>query len=315
MLLYTFQGMRFLWLILLCVPLLVFVPLVFQRRKTEVKISEIPDYVTREENIRLRVTVTYKGLLPLAGLKVRGSWQPYGAKRLPVESGIQGLSGSTEREIEFALPAGHCGQAEFTVAKIRIYDCLSLFSMPVSERLSRKVWITPRFSPVSEEEAAMILKLAREASVSDEGESFVREYRPGDSLRSIHWKLTVKEDELQVRDFEPDGQVSLFLNMTDRLLAKPEQKDVFLDKACSLMVFLAETCGDRAVVCWMQDGVLMRNRIRETEDIYPCIRKLISVEKTGAADLEETAMQCMLAGCHLEEDGRLYLGEQCVDEE
>ena len=67
MLLYTFQELRFLWLILLCVPVLVFVPLVFQRRKTEVKISEIPDYVTREENIRLRVTVTYKGLLPLAG--------------------------------------------------------------------------------------------------------------------------------------------------------------------------------------------------------------------------------------------------------
>ncbi len=313
--LYTFQEIRFLLLILLCIPLLVFVPLVFQRHKTEVKISEIPDYVTREENIRLRVTVTNKSLLPLAGLKVRGTWQVHGAKRLSVESRIRGLSGRTEREIEFKLPAGHCGQAEFTVARIRIYDCLSLFSIPVSGRLSRKIWITPRFLPVLEGEAAMIFRLARAASASDEGESFVREYRPGDSLRSIHWKLTVKTDELHVRDFEPEGQVSLFLNMTDGLLERPEQKDLFLDKACSLMVFLAETCGDRAVVCWMQDGVLMRSRIREAEDIYPCIREVISTKKTGVRDPGEKTVRCMLAGCHLEEDGKLYLGEQCADEE
>ncbi len=91
--LYTFQEIRFLLLILLCIPLLLFVPLIFQRGKTEVKISEIPDYVTREEIIRLRVAVTYEGLLPLAGLKVRGSWQVHGAKRLSVESRIRGLGG------------------------------------------------------------------------------------------------------------------------------------------------------------------------------------------------------------------------------
>ncbi len=313
--LYTFQEIRFLLLILLCIPLLLFVPLIFQRGKTEVKISEIPDYVTREEIIRLRVAVTYKGLLPLAGLKVRGSWQVHGAKRLSVESRIRGLGGRTEREIEFELPAGHCGQAIFTVARVRIYDWLSLFSLPVSGSLSRKIWITPRFLPVSEGETAMILSLVRAASASDEGEAFVREYRPGDSLRSIHWKLSVKEDELQVRDFEPEGQVSLFLNMTDGLLENPEQKDRFLDKACSLMVFLAETCGDRTVVCWMQDGVLMRSRIREAEDIYPCIREVISTKKTGVRDPGEKTVRSMLAGCHLEEDGRLYLGEQCADEE
>lgn len=313
--LYTFQGLRFLLLILLCVPALVFVPLVFQRRKTEITVSEIPDYVTREESIRLRVKVIYKGLLPLAGLKLRGSWQAYGVKRLPIDSRIHGLSSRSEREIEFELPAGHCGPAEFTVERIRIYDCLSLFSLPVSGRLNRKVWITPRFSPLSPGEEALILSRVNAAAASGEGDPFVREYRPGDSLRSIHWKLTVKEDAVQVRDFEPDGQVSLFLNITDRLSEKPELKDVFMDKACSLMIFLAETCGDRAVVCWLQSGVLMRNRLREAADIYPCIRKLISVEKTGVKDPEEKTVRSMLAGCHLEEDGRLYLGEQCADEE
>ncbi|MDE6639961.1 MAG: DUF58 domain-containing protein [Acetatifactor sp.] len=315
MMLYTYQGLRFLLAILLCVPVLCPIPLVVQRRKTEVEISGIPDYVTRGESIRLRVTVTYKGRLPLAGLRIRGTWQAYGEKTLRVENRMQGMSGRTERELEFELPAEHCGAAEFTVAKARIYDCLCLFSVSVSGKQVRKLLITPKPAPVPDSEVGLIMKLLRTHSEEDEGDFYVRDYRPGDSPRSIHWKLTAKEDEVQVKDFEPDRQVSLFLNMTDELRGNPEQKDVFLDRACSLMVFLAEVCGDRAVICWMQDGVLQRNRIREPGDIYPCIRKLISVEKTGVTDPRSQAVRCMLAGCHLEEDGRLYFGEQCVDEE
>lgn len=313
--LYTFQGLRFLLAVLLCVPVLCLILLLPQKRKTEVELKEIPEYVTRGESIRVRATVTYKGSFPMAGLRIKGIWRAHGTKDLRVESMMRGLGGRTEREIEFTLPAEHCGPAEFTVAKARIYDCLRLFSLSVSPGRTGKVLVTPRLEPVPENEAAAILNLLRMRSASDDGEPFVREYRPGDSLRSIHWKLTVKEDELQVRDFDPDRQISLFLNMTDGLRGEPEKRDLFLDRACSLMAFLAEVCRDQAVVCWMQDGVLHRNRIREPEDIYPCIRKLILVEKAGVADPRDPAVECMLAGCHLEEDGRLYLGEQCIDEE
>lgn len=313
--LYTFQGLQFLLALLLCVPALCLIPLAAQRRRTEVEISGIPDHVTRGDGIRLRVTVIYKGRLPLAALRIRGIWRAYGEKPLRVYNMIHGLGGRTEREIEFELQAEHCGPAEFTVAKTRIYDCLCLFSVSVSEKQVRKLLVTPKLSPVPNGEAGLIMKLLGAHSEEDDGDFFVRDYRPGDSPRSIHWKLTAKEDELQVKDFEPDRQVSLFLNMTDGLWRKPERRDVFLDRACSLMVFLAEVCGDRAVICWMQDGVLQRNGIREPGDIYPCIRKLISVEKTGVADPQSQAVRCMLAGCHLEEDGRLYFGEQCVDEE
>ena len=313
--LYTFRALRFMLLLLLCVPVICRILLVPQRRKTEVEISKIPDYVTRGEHIGLRVAVTYKGRLPLAGLGMRGTWRAYGEKPLRIENMMHGLGGRTEREIEFELPAKHCGPAELTVAKAKIYDCLRLFSVSVSGKKTRKILITPKLSPVSDSEAAFFINLLRTHSASDDGDFWIRDYRPGDSFRNIHWKLTAKENELQVKDFEPDRQVSLFLNITDRLLEDHGRKDVFLDKACSLMAFLAEICVDRAVVCWMQDGVLCRNRIREPEDVYPCIRKLISIERTGITDPQSEMVRCMLEGCHLEEDGRLYLGERCVDEE
>lgn len=315
MMLYTFQGLRFLLALLICVPLLCRIPLTVQRRRTQVEISGIPDYVTRGEDIRLRVRVVCQGWLPLAGLRIRGIWKSQGQKDLKVENWLWGMRGRSDRELEFELPAEHCGAAEFRVSEARIYDCLRLFSVPVSEKQVRKLLITPRLEPVPDREAGLILSLLHTQSGEDDGDFFVRDYRPGDNLRSIYWKLTAKEEELQVKDYEADRQVSLFLNRTDGLNEKPEQKDAFLDRACSLMVFLAQVCGDRGVVCWMQDGVLQRSRIREPGDIYPCIRQLVSVEKTGVTDPRSQAVRCMLSGCHLEEDGRLYLGEQCIDEE
>lgn len=314
-LLYDYQGLQFLLLIWLCVPVLCLGYLAPQKRRTEVKFSKIPDYVTRGEGIRLRVTVTYKGWLPLAGLLIRGTWKAYGEKPLRVHSRMRGLGGRTEREIEFELPALHCGPAEFTIEGARIYDCLCLFSMSVAKGGTRKLLITPRTEPLGLREAAFLEGMMRVSVMEEEGDFYVRDYRPGDSPRSIHWKLTAKGDEPQVKDVLPDRQVSLFLNRTDSLCRDLGQRDRFLDRACSLMVFLSEVCAERLVVCWMQNGVLYRNRIGEPEDIYPCIRKLVAAEKTGVRELRGEDMQDMLVGCHLEEDGRLWLGEYCIDEE
>ncbi len=44
-------------------------------------------------------------------------------------------------------------------------------------------------------------------TVSDEGEdpAGVRDYRPGDSMRKIHWKLSAKGEELLVKQYDGDG--------------------------------------------------------------------------------------------------------------
>ena len=313
--LYTFQGLRFLLLLLLCIPVISLGFLLPQRRRTKVDISGIPDYVTRGETVTLRVKVAENSRLPLACVGIRGTWKAYGERKLRFRETIAGMSGGTERDIELELPAEHCGPAGFTLARARIYDCLGLFSFSVSGKKSKEVLITPRLEALPEIEAEAVMGLLARPAASEEGEPFVREYRPGDSPRSIHWKLTVKADEIQVKDREADRQVRLFLNLTDKVWENPEQRDVLLDRACSLMAFFAEVCGDRTEICWVQEGMLCRHRIQEPRDIYPCIHKLASLKKPGAEALSEGDRADMLEGFHLEENGRLYLKEQCIDEE
>lgn len=312
--LYTYQGLRFLLLLLFCIPVISLILFLPQKRRTKVDISGIPDYVTRGETVRLRVKVAEKSVLPLAGVEIKGTWKAYGEKKLRFRKMLAGMRGGTERDIELELPAEHCGPAGFTLARARIYDCLRLFSFSVSGKKRKEILITPRLEPLSENEAETVMGLLLRPGVSDEGEPFVRDYHPGDSPRSIHWKLTVKADDVQVRDREPDRQVSLFLNLTDRVWEDQARRDVLLDRACSLMAFFAEACGDRTEICWVQGRALCRNQIREPGDIYPCIHKLAALKRPGQETLNEQDRHSMLAGFHLEEDGRLYLGERCIDE-
>lgn len=313
--LYTFQGLRFLMGILLILPFVCLFLLFAKAPCCRVEAGEIPACVTRGACVRFSIKAVYRGFLPLAGLCIGMRWDTYGAGTVRYRKRLWGIGSRCEKEIELEFAAEHCGQAEFSVAKAGIYDCLGLFSVPVKRSGKVGLLVMPVITPLPEDEAALITGFLRmRRSGAEDGDYFVRDYRPGDSPRSIHWKLTAKEDELQVKDFQPDNTVRLLLNMTDALLAEPEKRDAFLDKACSLMAFLAETATDGFEVSWMQEGVLRCSRIEAKEALYPCIRELLEVKRAGGM-LPEGDLHREMQECRLEADGRLYLGEQYAYEE
>jgi uncharacterized protein (DUF58 family) len=67
--------------------------------------------------------------------------------------------------------------------------------------------VLPRFASLSSSPQARELEASVSAPRSGSGmELFgVREYRPGDPLRRIHWKSSARLGELVVREFEPPG--------------------------------------------------------------------------------------------------------------
>lgn len=311
--LYTFQGLRFIFGVLLVLPFACLILLLVKAPLCRVDIGELPSSVTRGSCISLSVKAVYRGIPPLAGLRADMIWTVYGDRTVKLKKQLWGMGGKCEKEIELVFSAEHCGQAFFKVAKARIYDCLGLFSVPVKRSGMAEILITPVIAPLPEEEAALIMSFLRRQSAAGDGDYFVRDYRPGDSPRSIHWKLTAKEDELQVKDFQPDNTVRLFLNMTDSLLAEPEKRDAFLDRACSLMAFLTENTADGLEVSWVQEGVLRCSRIETREALYPCIRELVGVKRTG--NTQQEGLHQLMPECRLEADGRVFLGEHCVYEE
>lgn len=313
MLLYTFQGLRFLLGILLVIPAVCLVFLLVRAPFCSVEMEEETVFAGRGECIRLPVKAVNRGFLPVAGLRVRIAGNvPWSGRRI-LHGRLQGMSCRVKRSFAIEFEAKHCGQARFRVAGARLSDCLGLLALPVRKKGSVSVWILPAAVPVRPDEAEFLVNCMKMYQDGDDGDYLVREYRPGDSPRSVHWKLTARAEELQVRDFQPEGGLNLFLNMTEELQSE-EKRDLFLDKAFSLLLFMAGLDMGGFDVSWVQAGSLCGSRIESAGDVLSCVRQLLCVERVGKLQSEDV-LRLRLQGCHLEADGRLFLGEQCVYEE
>ena len=87
-------------------------------------------------------------------------------------------------------------------------------SDPLGFYVSRRRWpdaevavVYPRFASLAHRRPVRELETAAAVPRAGSGtEPFgIREYRPGDSLRRIHWRSSARRSELVVREFEPPG--------------------------------------------------------------------------------------------------------------
>lgn len=310
--LYTFQGLRLMICIWIAVPFVCLVSVLIKLFQCKAEPQAPVVSVTRGQTITFSIRVKNRGLLPVAGVRADMRWHFRGAKDVRQRRWLRGISGRSGRKIEFEFQTAHCGRVEATVAKARMYDCLGLFSVPLRRRGSVSIPVMPAYVPMGENEMERIVGLLNARSSRGDGDLIVREYQPGDSVRSIHWKLMAKSENLQVRDHEADKAVKLYLNMTEEVLADADKCDAFLERACTVMTFFSEISEEGFQVFWRSEGLLQDRKITTAEELHACLAELIDVGCVGVGEDEDAMLK---QGFHLEADGRLYIGELCVDED
>ncbi len=101
------------------------------------------------------------------------------------------------------LPTEHCGQLLCCPEKCYIYDYLLLFRMKVRHQEKASLVVLPK--PVQTFVPAKIERFMSQSWKPKPGGGFaenheMRQYRPGDSMNQIHWKLTAKTGKLMVRE-------------------------------------------------------------------------------------------------------------------
>ena len=104
--------------------------------------------------------------------------------------------------VSLPVPAVHCGLLTGKLVHVWALDGLGLFWLPLRRSGPAQLWVEPAsratgLPPFPEEEAPGV----RPRPGGGPGEDYdPREYRPGDPLSSIHWKLSAKRDELVTRE-------------------------------------------------------------------------------------------------------------------
>ncbi|MBR0087186.1 MAG: DUF58 domain-containing protein [Lachnospiraceae bacterium] len=96
----------------------------------------------------------------------------------------------------------HAGVYHFRAVRCRTTDILGLFAVPFSSSASFGVTVNPvkkQPEPVPDLESLRPVRFVPSPSMGFSENTDLRSYHPGDPMRSVHWKLSQKTEELLVR--------------------------------------------------------------------------------------------------------------------
>lgn len=101
------------------------------------------------------------------------------------------------------VPTDHCGCVTISYDKMLAYDYLGLFCRRLRKGESIRIYVEPKpvaaFLPESVEDRHISLWKPKPGGGFSENHD-LRQYRPGDDLRSIHWKMSAKTGTLIYRE-------------------------------------------------------------------------------------------------------------------
>jgi len=169
-----------------------------------------------------------------AELQTRGGFMPlpHCSFRLRAESVMSGQSKLLRQQASgrerwyVKLDTAHVGALRCRVERAWVYDYLKLFRIPVRTGSGVQLLVKPQAEqpPVLPNLTHFLTRQLRPkpgGGFSEEHE--MRSYHPGDPLRSIHWKLSAKTDDLIVREAQEPVRGKVILTMD--LVGDPEQID------------------------------------------------------------------------------------------
>ena len=233
---------------------------------------ELPAQCTRDEQIYLALRGSC-GRLPMPKCRFR----------LTMASCLSGQSVSVRQK----LPGGarwyvapdttHCGQLTCTIDRSRVYDYLGLFFIPVRQTGQASVCIYP--APVQPSRLPNLSQfLVRQRRPKPGGgfseEHELRDYRPGDPLREVHWKLSVKTDSLIVREAQEPVRGRTLLTLD--LAGTPEELDSLLSQLTWMSQWLLDHDTPHHII-WIDpaDFELICARVGNNDDLQAVLNHML----------------------------------------
>ncbi|MEY8427293.1 DUF58 domain-containing protein [Lachnospiraceae bacterium 46-15] len=180
----------------------------YLKRKVSARLEARIPAASRDEEVKIALKLKNRGILPVTKIRfqieARHTWASQ-SEKLPVTASIPARKKSTA----FCLAsAGHCGRYYFHGARGKVFDYLGLFSRKIPCTEDAFINVLPGFYQMEIEVSGQTRNFPVDGneydphrSGDDPSEIFqIREFRDGDTLQRVHWKLSAKADELMTKE-------------------------------------------------------------------------------------------------------------------
>ena len=235
--------------------------------------------------------------------------------RLTVENTLTGqreeehftfTASSHPQVLEHQLSSPTCGQVVCRLDKLWVSDYLGIFSLPLGRRRRQEAavffWPSVAGVDLAVQEGNMPdaqgERYSQRKPGDDPTELFaLREYREGDRLSRIHWKLSQKMGKPLVKELGLPIADHLFFLLD--LNGTGVEADTLLDAFATLSHFLAERETAHRVGYWDTRGNRLRClEISQPEDLLPVWREILSSQGLAPLPaLEGEALPAVVSHC------------------
>ena len=242
--------------------------------------SAQPARAQKAAAVPLHVSVANRSFLPTGRARVQFVIENTFTGDIQWES-LEFSSGRQPQVLEHKFSSNICGEIVCRLRKARSYDLLGLFWLPVKLRADSacRIIVQPtvyapnlgldyKRSPDGEGERYSLRKPG-----SDPTELFdLRDYRPGDRLNRVDWKLSQKTGDLLVKESS--------LPLANRVLLVADldgdgmEADMLMDVLATLSACLGKIEAEHAIG-FSRAGALAFLEVNESEEVYAAIETVL----------------------------------------
>lgn len=297
----------------------------YQKRKISISMGRVIPLAEKNKEIPIDILVKNKSKLFGCFVKIILEMENSATgEKEEFAISCSARNGRTEKK-QLLLKSSQSGILSLSVKKYWIYDLLYIFKVKRNSKAMQQVAILPEshllmvdVTRKTKEFLADAEEYSDRESGDDSSEIYqIREFRDGDSIHDVHWKLTAKTDELRVKEYgRPLGCVVLiWLNLEKTNKKVKNVPSVLLEAVASLALSLLEKeCVH--MIAWYEpeNKSIQKKRIAKETHIYELLNRLLYV-KSYTEDVryqyEEAFRGCQFSTrIEICTDGRIFVNEE-----
>ena len=255
------------------------------------------EVAVRGETAALRIGIYNDKLYPFTRMRIEVACaDPAQEIRLALD-----LAPRRDKQFDLTLRLPYRGVYQVGMTKLRVCDCFGFLPMRFDLRnlaYYRLVELTvlPAFAvlPPPKQASFDAAAFAR-GGVADAGDSFsmVRPYAPGDSLKTVHWKLSARRGEALVRQYDVPEEQTCCIVVDARPLPGAQGEDAlrYADTAASCALSLTDQALRAGHPVRLTDG--RQELIAATEREFEEARFFLARLRFDAEDSPEGALAAL----------------------
>lgn len=307
---FQFSVFRLLMIALLLLVLASLAHLLIAKRRVRIVSPTSPNEVTRGEMLNVVFPIEVRLWLVPIQIMIKAWYGLNESVERPMKRQLQVTAGPREtKTLIMQVEGRHCGRVEMDDIQIRLRDSFNLFyaRLPGAKaRFSHEALVLPRFEVEHhiEEWAKDLLDEGEKARqrVEERTEEIdtIRHYRPGDTMKAIHWKLSSRQNKFIVKQYEMPKEIRFCL-MTDPalpfdqladLLARDrllDQRDHMLETMAGAVFYLLTHRMHATLITFYPDKMVQKSM--QVEHLRHFRRQLALLPTEGTISLEDQLLQ------------------------